>query len=155
MKFLAILSLVAFQASATTVGLNIGSVHLPADSHLNNWNPGAYVITDSKVMIGAYYNSWKRPSVLVAYDVQYGPFDLFVGVVSGYQRKRRPIPCEELGLKFKTCWMDEGWSRGALAPMLVPSVRLPEIAGFIPRVTVLPGFKSSTTIHLSFERSLP
>lgn len=74
------------------VGLHLGSQHfapLPNQPEFNNRNPGLYVLFDNRVAVGTFYNSLRRQSAYVGYNVPlatYGPikFGILVGGITGY-----------------------------------------------------------------------
>lgn len=105
---------VAGLAAGQSVGLHLGSVHLPKRDY-NNANPGAYVRFGNGLTLGGYYNSERRPSFYAGYTHSFGPVDVTVGAITGYER-------------------------AAVMPMVVPSVRLFEIGrvgvrlAFVPKI---------------------
>lgn len=110
-----------------TVGVHIGSVHLPAQD-FNNANPGLYLRTESGLTAGAYYNSERRMSAYAGYTQEWGPVGVTVGVITGYKR-------------------------AAVLPMLVPSVRLGRIDQVTFRLAYLPKLEKggSHVVHLMAE----
>jgi hypothetical protein len=140
-------------AAAQTVGLHIGSAHIPASDHLNNVNPGAYVRYDSGATAGFYRNSYKRLSVYAGWTWERGPFALTVGGITGYKRSDVPCTGDRLAKGYTHCW--DGSRSTALSLLVAPSVALPDVFGITPRVTVLPKIESkgSTVIHLAVERA--
>ena len=74
------------------VGLHLGSQHfapLPNQPEFNNRNPGLYVVFSNQVAVGTFYNSLRRQSSYLGYNLQlatYGPvsFDILVGGITGY-----------------------------------------------------------------------
>jgi hypothetical protein len=137
-------------ASAATFGVDLASMHIPRAPFENNANPGAYVLTDSGVLFGAYHNTWRRTSLMLGYDLKLGPVDLLIGAVTGYQRHTRFVPCDA-GSPYTRCWINEGWSRGAVSPMLAPSIALPAVLGLTPRLSLIPSPRCQV-VHLSIER---
>lgn len=113
-------------ACAGTLGLHIGSQHFPAQQY-NNANPGAYYIHDNGATVGTYYNSERRQSMYAGWTWDSGPWRLQVGAITGYER-------------------------GAVLPMVVPSVALGH--GF--RLVVLPKVErgGSSVVHLIWETKL-
>lgn len=103
---------VAGLAAAQTVGLHLGSVHLPKRDY-SNVNPGAYVRFPNGLTFGGYYNSERRPSFYAGYTHSFGPVDVTVGAITGYER-------------------------AAVAPLVVPSVRLFEIGRVAVRLAFVP-----------------
>ena len=132
------------QADTPRLGMHIASAHLPARSGQNDLNPGLYLKLQSGVTGGFFYNSLRRWSVYVGYTVEYGPFALTVGVVSGYQKRIGPD-----GYVY-------GVSNARLAPMFSPSVALPfKVGNLTPRVSLIPGIgNSSTVVHISLETAI-
>lgn len=73
------------------VGLHLGSYHadpLPNQPEFNNRNPGLYVLFNSNVAVGTFYNSVRKQSVYVGYNFKLNNgsarFDVLVGGVTGY-----------------------------------------------------------------------
>lgn len=107
------------------VGLHLGSQHfapLPNQPEFNNRNPGLYVLFDNRVAVGTFYNSLRRQSAYVGYNVPlatYEPikFDILVGGITGYPLAK-------------------------VAPLLLPSARFALThnvrlrVGFLPRTKV-------------------
>ena len=154
-------SLTSARADEVTVGLHLVSHHFPAKEYQNNVNLGIYARYDN-VVVGTYRNTLSRQSVYAAYAFDYGPFTLMVGAVTGYKshvvsettscRQDDMGPMNETGCT--TAQTRLGF-KYAVAPMLSPSVRLPEILGLTPRLSYMPGFGvASSVLHLSIERSL-
>lgn len=127
MKRIATLLLLALAgwAQAGTLGLHIGSQHFPKQDY-NNFNPGAYYISDEGWTAGTYYNSERKQSVYAGKSWDFGPFRLQAGLITGYS--------------------------SPVLPMVAPSVSLG--AGF--RLTVLPKVErgGSSVIHLTWETKL-
>ncbi len=96
------LMLACGSASASTLGLHIGSQHFPAKD-FNNANPGMYYIADSGATVGGYYNSERKLSLYAGYTYDYGPFRLQAGVITGYSRPVLPMvaPSVALGHGFR------------------------------------------------------
>ena len=113
-------------AHAGTLGLHIGSQHLPAQQY-NNFNPGAYYIHDNGATVGTYYNSERRQSVYAGWTWDSGPWRLQVGAITGYERAK-------------------------VLPVVMPSVALGH--GF--RLVVLPKVErnGSSVIHFMWETKL-
>jgi len=130
-------------ASTMTVGVHLASLHAPARDSQNNTNPGLYVRTESGVVAGAYTNTHNRTSIYLGQQFKVGPLDVGIGAVSGYQRRCGPSFCN-------------GFSRGFLTPMVVPSYALPlSVMGATPRIWYMPSAgKTSQVIHFSVEWSL-
>ena len=141
--------------TALTIGLHIGSVHLPQADYLSDVNPGIYVRHDNGITAGVYRNSFNRMSVYGGYTFSHGPFDLTVGLISGYQYRPTPVACDPVTQPGWTdCWKDLGGTSSRIAPLVAPSVRLPALIGITPRLTFLPKLnaKGHNTFHLSVER---
>lgn len=128
--------------ASTVVGLHLHSVHLPSKPHHSDENLGVYLRAE-RWQVGAYKNTYSRPTVYVGYVHPVGPLDLTVGLATGYQRKCGGATCD-------------GFARAALTPTAALGWTAPvQGMGLSPRITVVPGFKSSTVVHLSVERALP
>ena len=113
-------------AEPLTVGVHIGSVHLP-QRQFNNVNPGAYV-RSGDWQAGVYLNSYRHTTVYGAYAWQL-PYrvELLTGVATGYR---------------------DAWDHGPLAPMAAFSYRFD---GGV-RISFLPPTpKTSAVVHLSTE----
>lgn len=110
-----------------TVGMHIGSVHLPARD-FNNANLGLYLRTERGITAGAYYNSERRMSVYGGYTHEWGPVGVTVGLITGYQR-------------------------AAVLPLVVPSVRLGRIDQVTFRLAYLPKIEKggAHVLHLMAE----
>lgn len=154
--------------SGIVIGLHVASVHVPSDVGQHNLNPGVYARTESGLTAGIYHNSLGRTSVYAGYTFERGPFALGLGAITGYQRKAVNCVSRPVGRPFSTdlralsagpvvetrCGV-AGSSGGAIAPALSPSVALPSIEGFTPRLTVIPRIgrvSPGTVFHLSLER---
>jgi hypothetical protein len=135
-----------------TLGLHVATVHLPQADYLHNTNPGVYARLDNGITFGAYRNSFGRTSAYLAYTYEYGFAALTVGGITGYQMKDVPCVGDRARMGYDYCY--DGNSRGAVGLLIAPSVRLPEVLGITPRITLLPQFsaKGHTAIHLSIER---
>ena len=113
-------------AQPVTIGVHIGSVHLPA-REFNNVNPGLYV-RQGAWQAGAYRNSYDHTTV---YAVRAWPLteraELAAGLATGYR---------------------EAWDHGPLAPMAAFSYRFDggTRLSFLP-----PTPKTSGVVHLSKE----
>jgi len=69
-----------------SIGMHIGTVHIPS-YELNGFNPGVYVRTDKNFLAGAYYNSYRRPTVYVAWQSpELLRTSLVGGVATGYKQ---------------------------------------------------------------------
>ncbi len=156
---LGVLTATAAHASESVVGVHISSIHIPASSELKDANPGIYFRHESGATAGVYRNSLGRTSFYAGYTTERGPFALTLGVISGYQLKRvyGQYACaqEGTGVVCTQTWTESGNTKGAIGPLVAPSVRLPSIFDITPRITVLPKFatKGHTVLHLSVERA--
>lgn len=137
------LALIAASAQGQTIGLHVGSKHLP-DRGQSNQNLGIYYRTHSGVEAGYYRNSYRRDSFYVGQRLKlaegvYGNLGVDFGFITGYQRK-----CGE------AC---EGFSRGYITPMVVGDYLAPiSIFGITPRLQFVPATKgNSAVVHLSAE----
>lgn len=157
-------------AEGLTVGLHLVSKHIPAHDGQNNVNTGIYFRTESGLAGGMYPNTQNKLSVYLGQTYSWGPVDFLVGAVSGYQRSctetkaqtgvtqvaNRPGPAhvaaEPVYESKNEC---EGFARGWLTPMVVPSIALPvSFFGVTPRIWFMPSFgKQSSVVHLSVEGS--
>lgn len=91
-KLLAVLLLLPLFASADglTYGVHLGSYH--SSPGYNNVNPGVYVRTGNGLQVGAYYNSYKHPSVYVAKFVPLSRHvDFMYGLATGYPWPVAPV----------------------------------------------------------------
>lgn len=139
-------------ANAATFGLHLASVHVPSRDYQRNVNPGLYVRLDSGITAGVYRNTLGRTTVYGGYTFEWGPFGLTLGAATGYQKHAVPVPCERA--HYVGCTRIDGVSNAVLVPMVAPSVRLPEVAGLTPRLSIIPGLAGSANVlHLSVERS--
>jgi hypothetical protein len=129
--FLVAATLMAPCAMADTIGLHIGSHHMPAKNY-NNRNPGLYYRTDEGWTAGLYRNSLKKDSVYAGYTWKFGALDVTTAGVTGYFH--------------------------AVQPLLVPSVSLPSVYGITPRIAYIPRVEKkigSHVVHLMVEMQLP
>jgi hypothetical protein len=157
----------AHAAEPVTVGVHLTTWH--SDEQLNGVNPGLYVRADGWVA-GLYRNSINRLSIHVGhqFETSGGPvgLGLYVGAVSGYQRKvtGRSVWCSStpMGTDEQPCrdglyqnWQDQvtGSSKAWLAPMVSPSVRLDLGGGISARLAYLHKPGGSNAVHLSVEHS--
>jgi hypothetical protein len=133
-----------------TIGLHLVSAHVPAQDWHNNVNPGVYVTTPDGYTAGVYRNTLDRTTFYAGRAFTYGAFSLALGVASGYQRIEYTGACKAggIGTPRKPCY--EGFSRGALSPMIVPSAKLGPV-----RLSFVPGFANvgSSVFHLSVEHT--
>ena len=131
MSCAAALALLAPCARADTVGLHLGSVHMPAHN-FNNFNPGIYYRNDAGWTVGGYYNSLRQTSLYGGYTFQYRALGLTVGGATGYE--------------------------APVQPLLVPSLRLLTHEGFSARLAYIPRVEkriASNVLHLTVEYSFP
>lgn len=141
------------------IGLHTVSLHLPQEDYLNNVNPGIYVRAENGATAGVYRNSIGRASFYAGITFEYGPFALTLGGLTGYKIKRESVPCndEQKAAGWSTgCTFDFGNQKHSFGLLVAPSVRLPEVFGFTPRVTGLPKFtaKGHNVLHLTIEHGL-
>lgn len=148
--------------AALTLGVHLASVHVPARDGQQNVNPGIYLRTEDGLTAGLYRNTLSRTSAYLGLTADAGPFSLTAGLISGYQTKRRGATCAEAKVTVRRdigqCWIDEGYSRGAVTPFLAPSVRLPLADQWAGRLTYLPSIgdtNRSSAVHFSIERTFP
>ena len=106
---------------ADTVGLHLGSLHIPAKDY-NNTNPGAYVRLDNGWTGGLYRNSLRETSVYAGYTWTRGAFSVTAGGVSGYF--------------------------DSLQPLLVPSVALFTAHGITTRIAFIPRVEKKIGAHV-------
>lgn len=119
-------------AEPVTVGVHLGSVHLP-QRDFNNFNPGLYVRQDDW-QAGAYLNSYRRTTAYAGrvwrLERVWGPlrkYEVFTGGATGYENV---------------------WPHGLVAPMVVFSHRFE--TGM--RLSLIPPTpKNSGVVHLSME----
>lgn len=148
-----VLACVCAPAGAQTIGLHLGSMHMPQKDQ-TNFNPGLYYRSDDGWTIGALQNSKARLGVYGGFDLQSDRFGLLVGAIYGYQRKR--YNCVEAShgpnQPVTVCNTTDG-SKTAIIPLLSPSVKTNPIMGFTPRISYIPriGAGTSHTLHLSVE----
>jgi hypothetical protein len=138
------------------LGLHLVSYHTPKYDWQQNVNPGAYVECNG-LTAGAYRNTFDRTSAYAGYTWHSGVFSLSLGAISGYDRRtvydgpvRHGDDCDVARCTHYTEW--RGSSGARLQPFVAPSVT------FGPaRITIIPytGQHSSTTIHLSIQRTTP
>jgi hypothetical protein len=108
-------------ARAGTVGLHIGSHHMPAKTY-NNSNPGLYYRTDESWTAGAYRNSLRKNSVYAGYTWKFGALDVTTAGVTGYFH--------------------------AVQPLLVPSLSLFTYRGITPRIAYIPRVEKKIGAHV-------
>lgn len=109
------------EPKAWTLGVHAISLH-KRGSGLQTVTPGVYAIHSSGLTLGAFRNSYARPSVYVAYSLTSGPWGLTMGAVTGYPRAR-------------------------VLPMFAPSYKFDN--GL--RVSVIPSPFGNSAIHFSKE----
>lgn len=131
------------------LGIHLISYHAPAKDYQNNENWGVYAAYNN-FTVGAYRNTLRRTSLYAGYNVQlWGPIDITLGGVSGYQKKSETELCGPIGVSdwFVTCQVQHGYSRGAVSLLAAPSVHYgPVRLWFIPSVG-----RTSSVFHLSLE----
>jgi hypothetical protein len=108
--------------SGPTVGVHVYTEHF-SNAQLQNVNPGVYWVGANGLTIGAYINSYDRPSEYMGYTWQGERFSLMLGAATGY------------GGQCRVCKM--------ITPMVVPSVKLGIVRLSIP---------NAQGIHLSIEK---
>lgn len=116
-----LLSAMAPCAHADTVGVHLGSLHIPAKDY-NNSNPGLYVRLDSGWTGGLYRNSLRKNSVYAGYTWTHGGLSVTAGGVTGY---------------FET-----------VQPLLVPSYALFTYRGLTPRIAFIPRVEKKIGAHV-------
>lgn len=147
----------AAELAGYTLGAHVGTVHVPHRDNEHNINPGLYVRSPSGITLGAYANSLGRPSMYLAQSFTRGAFGLTVGAVSGYRRREVPAPCDEVGspADWTGCTAWDTRVKATFAPLVVPSVTLPAVAGLTPRLAYIHGLGKRKTagLHLSVEHT--
>lgn len=110
---------------AIVLGINLATYHFDRNRDYCEANPGIYALhRESRIAGGVYHNSECRTSAWAAKQWDLGPFTLSVGAVVGY-------------------------SRAAVLPLVVPSVKLgPARLSLLPPVE-----KRGGGLHLSIETS--
>lgn len=161
MKFrngFAVLALLAAAGAAQaqiTVGAHLYTAH--ADSRAEDDTTGLYAVAPSgiaggRLVAGFFRNSLnlpgteRRTSAYLGNAWQRGRWGLMLGAGTGYERE-----CRE-AFSGTYCW---GWSKHRIAPMVVPSMTIPEAAkviGVTPRLSLVRG--NGFGIHLSIEKAL-
>jgi hypothetical protein len=114
-------------AIAGTIGLHVGSQHIPAKNY-NNSNPGIYYRHDEGWTAGVYRNSLRNNSVYAGYTWKFGMLDVTTAGVTGYFHK--------------------------VQPLLVPSLSLFTYQGITPRIAYIPRVEKrigSHVLHLMVE----
>lgn len=136
------------------IGLHLASVHVPAHDWQDNFNPGIYAEhVDTGITLGTYHNTLGRQTVYAGWTYNWGPASLTLGAATGYRKETQEVPCNAEPAKHYTrCTMTLGTGRGALVPVIAPSVKLPAVLGVTPRVSFIPGAAGSANVfHLSIE----
>jgi hypothetical protein len=108
-------------AMAGTIGLHIGSHHMPAKTY-NNANPGIYYRGDEGWTAGVYRNSLRDNSFYAGYTWKFGKLDVTTAGVTGYFHK--------------------------VQPLLVPSVSLFTYQGITPRLAYIPRVEKKIGAHV-------
>lgn len=146
-------------AMAITVGLHMGSTHVPDRDGQNNTNPGIYVRAD-QVVVGTYKNSFSRTTYYAGYAYPLGAgFEVMGGLATGYRRLCETTSTDTFtgsATITRTETRCRGISRGPIAP-LAGLTYAPETRwhGLRPRVWFIPGIKDhSSVFHLSIEADL-
>lgn len=119
------------------IGLHLATAHFgqPANTQLQSATPGVYLRSAAGLTVGAYRNSHDKGSVYAAWTLSTddGRWSITAGAVTGYPRAR-------------------------VAPLVVPSLRLPlgDNSGWAIRFAYLPKPHSDGAhgLHLSLERAL-
>lgn len=125
------LALTHCEASADTMGLHVGTIHLPNDGYCNA-NPGLYYRTDGGWQVGVYRNSICRASFYAGKawetDGEGLRFGAFLGAATGYH-----VP---------------------IMPMALASVSMPFTGQMRARISFAPILheKAGAILHLSFEK---
>ncbi len=141
--------------ASLTLGLHLGSAHVPDRPQQNNSNVRVYVRTQGGWTAGVYRNTLGRTSTYIGHTQELGAgFALTLGAVHGYEKRcgrvERYKPRSNDTYLHTYC--DDG-ANSKVAPLIVPSYRLPyAVLGATPRLSVAPS--KYTAIHLSVEWSL-
>lgn len=154
----------AATAVTMTMGLHLGSYHVPDRPYFQNTNPGLFLRVD-QTQLGCYQNSYDRTSCYVAVIQPIGPVDVMAGLVTGYDRRcKERIETTVTVRKTETATITmtdhmllrecRGFSKEKVTPMLALSYAIPvEILGATPRLSVMSAFdKGATVFHLSVEK---
>lgn len=151
-----------------SLGLHLGSAHLPERDDQNNRNLGVYA-RGEQWQAGVYRNTLDRTTVYAAGVMPLGGgIEVLAGAGTGYKRECHQVTVvtgtyehttvmpdgsvrRERGKTFGTEERCRGFSRYAITPVLAFSWGMPvKFAGASPRLTVLlPTPKSSAVVHLS------
>lgn len=123
--FVCVLILWSGLAHSQTIGVHVYTAHA-FNQHLQNVNPGLYYRTNEGWEVGAYRNSYDRPSIYVGKQFEIGPVSVLVGLATGY-KGQCPIGCY------------------ALTPAVVPSVKWKALRLSAPNLQ---------GIHISLEKEL-
>jgi len=107
-------SCTAQPAVAGTLGLHIGSQHIPNKDY-NNFNPGAYYRTDEGWTVGGYRNSYKRSSVYGGHTWERGDYGLTAGAITGYNDglMLMVVPTYKFAPHARIAYIPKVGSRGA------------------------------------------
>lgn len=89
----------AAMAQETTYGAHVGSAH--SERGFNNFNPGAYVVTASGLIVGGYYNSERRGTLYAGKHWQGETFGVTAALITGYRRGPfvGVVPSARIGLR--------------------------------------------------------
>ncbi|HEY4065483.1 MAG TPA: hypothetical protein VGM74_01185 [Burkholderiaceae bacterium] len=142
-------------ALAQTIGIHLVTLHLPQRDYLTGVNPGVYFKAANGATVGLYRNSLGTMSPYAGYTADFGAASVTGGVVYGYQRREKDCKQVFVGTTphpARLCDSSPG-AKTAAAPLLTPSLRLPQVWGVSPRLTLAPAWLAgdSTALHLSVE----
>lgn len=120
-------------AAETVVGAHLGSHHW-SDAPRNNVNPGAYVRLESGLTVGAYRNSFYRPTLYVgmSWAIPGTPIDVTAALATGYDGHPYSSP---------------------VTVLLVPSIASPWLGDWRVRLSAVPRLSRNQDgiAHLSIE----
>lgn len=126
---------VSASAHAATFGLHLATAHFgnAGGATLHSATPGIYLRTDAGLTLGAFRNSYARPSAYAAWtwETDDHRFALTAGAITGYQAAR-------------------------VMPLVAPSARIALGQGFAARVVFFPKpikHGHAAGLHLAIERS--
>jgi hypothetical protein len=127
------LMLATITASATTLGLHLGSRHSNYDQPWNDVNPGLYARFDNGVIVGTLRNSERTQSYY-----------------AGWSRDWPLTTHIDAGI---TLGLITGYKRADVLPLVVPSIRLgfTENVGLRTSLLVNPDKRGAHAVHLSVE----
>jgi hypothetical protein len=127
------LMLATITASATTLGLHLGSRHSNYDQPWNDVNPGLYARFDNGVIVGTLRNSERAQSYY-----------------AGWSRDWPLTTRLDAGI---TLGLITGYKRADVLPLVVPSIRLgfTENVGLRTSLLVNPDKRGAHAVHLSVE----